>query len=346
MLSNNLHWNQLSSMGFDDLFSLSNDFNPQSDSDEYSMLFDDLMKKEIFSPPETDPYQLQKVLPDDSAQESQVPTLECGVCGAPAFGYNFDQITCESCKAFFRRNAFRDMSQLRCRLSGSCVINIETRRQCTYCRLKKCFDIKMRKDWIRTDEEKRIRQLQKLAKEQKKSHHPFNGQLDTLSLATVSRRKKRLMTNSTGQYVFTDSIYSQKVFGHHRNLSSEHRMLFNNIINAYQLGENYVNGLSINNCISTVSLVQYLNEQNTMHESLIYFYKSIPEFKQLRVDDQMVLIKCNLIKIIHLHYILIEKFQENPSIGLYMLKWISEEFHYGFSRARRHFDCFKEHSLI
>ncbi|CAF3362433.1 unnamed protein product [Rotaria socialis] len=206
MLSNNLHWNQLSSMGFDDLFSLSNDFNPQSDSDEYSMLFDDLMKKEIFSPPETDPYQLQKVLPDDSAQESQVPTLECGVCGAPAFGYNFDQITCESCKAFFRRNAFRDMSQLRCRLSGSCVINIETRRQCTYCRLKKCFDIKMRKDWIRTDEEKRIRQLQKLAKEQKKSHHPFNGQLDTLSLATVSRRKKRLMTNSTGQYVFTDSV--------------------------------------------------------------------------------------------------------------------------------------------
>ncbi|CAF4807828.1 unnamed protein product [Rotaria socialis] len=141
-------------------------------------------------------------------------------------------------------------------------------------------------------------------------------------------------------------IYSQKVFGHHRNLSSEHRMLFNNIINAYQLGENYVNGLSINNCISTVSLVQYLNEQNTMHESLIYFYKSIPEFKQLRVDDQMVLIKCNLIKIIHLHYILIEKFQENPSIGLYMSKWISEDFHYGFSRARRYFDYFKEHSLI
>ena len=31
--------------------------------------------------------------------------LVCRVCGAPAYGYNFDQITCESCKAFFRRNA-------------------------------------------------------------------------------------------------------------------------------------------------------------------------------------------------------------------------------------------------
>ena len=34
--------------------------------------------------------------------------LICGVCSAPATGYNFDQVTCESCKAFFRRNALRD----------------------------------------------------------------------------------------------------------------------------------------------------------------------------------------------------------------------------------------------
>ncbi|CAF4383996.1 unnamed protein product, partial [Rotaria sordida] len=53
-----------------------------------------------------------------------------------------------------------------------------------------------------------------------------------------------------------------------------------------------------------------------MHESLIYFYKSIPEFKQLDVHDQVLLIKSNLIKIIHLHYILQEKFQENPYISL------------------------------
>lgn len=50
--------------------------------------------------------------------------LRCVVCGARAFGYNFDRITCESCKgkintndscqtisfplAFFRRNALRN----------------------------------------------------------------------------------------------------------------------------------------------------------------------------------------------------------------------------------------------
>ena len=32
----------------------------------------------------------------------------CGVCGDKALGYNFNAITCESCKAFFRRNAIKD----------------------------------------------------------------------------------------------------------------------------------------------------------------------------------------------------------------------------------------------
>ena len=33
--------------------------------------------------------------------------LTCSICGGPAHGYNFDAITCESCKAFFRRNALK-----------------------------------------------------------------------------------------------------------------------------------------------------------------------------------------------------------------------------------------------
>lgn len=32
----------------------------------------------------------------------------CGVCGDKALGCNFDAISCESCKAFFRRNALKE----------------------------------------------------------------------------------------------------------------------------------------------------------------------------------------------------------------------------------------------
>ena len=32
----------------------------------------------------------------------------CRVCGDKALGCNFDAISCESCKAFFRRNALKE----------------------------------------------------------------------------------------------------------------------------------------------------------------------------------------------------------------------------------------------
>ena len=37
----------------------------------------------------------------------------CQVCGDKALGfYNFNAITCESCKAFFRRNAYREVTKI------------------------------------------------------------------------------------------------------------------------------------------------------------------------------------------------------------------------------------------
>lgn len=39
------------------------------------------------------------------AGEKRAATKICRVCGDKAYSYNFNVITCESCKAFFRRNA-------------------------------------------------------------------------------------------------------------------------------------------------------------------------------------------------------------------------------------------------
>ena len=52
----------------------------------------------------------------------------------------------------------------------------------------------MRKDWIRTEEEVQLRQLQKLAKEQKKSS---SGDAICLNLPLVVRTKKKLKIKST-----------------------------------------------------------------------------------------------------------------------------------------------------
>jgi NMD protein affecting ribosome stability and mRNA decay len=95
---------------------------------------------------------------------------------------------------------------MKCRCLVSGIINIQTRRHCAYCRLKKCFDIRMRKDWIRTNEEVELRQLQKLAKEQKKLNQLADVQEYLLNLPIVTRKKKRLKKKPTSQELIVKPV--------------------------------------------------------------------------------------------------------------------------------------------
>ncbi|CAG2243968.1 unnamed protein product [Mytilus edulis] len=56
--------------------------------------------------------------------------LVCGVCGDKALGYNFDAITCESCKAFFRRNALKT-KVFTCSFDGNCDEQLAKRKTTT-----------------------------------------------------------------------------------------------------------------------------------------------------------------------------------------------------------------------
>ncbi|XP_066586743.1 nuclear hormone receptor HR96 [Prorops nasuta] len=89
--------------------------------------------------------------------EDEQPTREankiCGVCGDRALGYNFNAVSCESCKAFFRRNALKN-KDFRCPFTENCSITPVTRRFCQKCRLDKCFSIGMRKEYIMSEADK------------------------------------------------------------------------------------------------------------------------------------------------------------------------------------------------
>ncbi|CAF2816099.1 unnamed protein product [Rotaria sp. Silwood2] len=291
--------------------------------------------------------QLQTSSPDNCSQgRSQRSSLECRVCGAPACGMNFNQITCQPCKAFFRRNALRDMSQLKCHQSGSCDINIRTRRMCPYCRLKKCFDIKMRKELILSEEEKKSRYAMKLAKQHKKINDRSNDQKSLAIVPTVLRKRKNLIIKSISQDIVTYPLCKTQRFDYNYILLDDHRILLNNINNAYQLVVGVHDFSYIERYTSSTPFSQFINDETVVHESLINFFKCIPEFKQLHISDQILLIKSNFVNIIHLHHIMVHSFQDWSSQREHISRWISKDFHSQVVRTRRYLLPFMNNPLI
>ena len=80
--------------------------------------------------------------------------VECQVCGDKANDHiHYGAIACYSCRAFFRRGVGA-ADQYQCTFGQNCTITVKTRKQCQYCRFKKCLDIGMKPTWVMTDEEK------------------------------------------------------------------------------------------------------------------------------------------------------------------------------------------------
>ncbi|CAF3615648.1 unnamed protein product [Adineta steineri] len=91
---------------------------------------------------------------------------DCIICGSKAIGINFGAPTCAPCKAFFRRNARRkEILDTPCQhpdiqiLEGNnvdideMIVNYAEIRRCSTCRLRRCFDVGMKQELVRTDEE-------------------------------------------------------------------------------------------------------------------------------------------------------------------------------------------------
>ncbi|KAL1137672.1 hypothetical protein AAG570_009368 [Ranatra chinensis] len=111
------------------------------------------------------------------------------VCGDHALGYNFNAITCESCKAFFRRNASKQNS-LRCHFKQSCQITSVTRRFCQQCRLAKCFQVGMKRELIMTEEDKERKRIKIEANRARAAtKNNCESLLDVINLTAVAIRR-------------------------------------------------------------------------------------------------------------------------------------------------------------
>ncbi|UJR27530.1 hypothetical protein I4U23_008813 [Adineta vaga] len=190
----------------------------------------------------------------------------CAICGAKSAGINFDVLTCSSCKAFFRRNGVKPLHQFICRSSGDCKIDERSRRQCTACRLRKCFAMGMIKERIRTEEQnQRHRALVEENRRQKfKKYHQQENRL-----VCQERHVQQMYSSSCTCENHVDLIFEMFIESTREIISDNFILEFNH------------------------DITDGLNQYCVPVSCLITFFKQLSEFQQLPVDDRLILLKNN-----------------------------------------------------
>lgn len=82
--------------------------------------------------------------PDAKSQR----TFLCVVCSDLASGYHYGVPSCEGCKAFFKRSLQSKELNYKCPASSNCTIDKMSRKCCQACRLRKCQDVGMSKEFL------------------------------------------------------------------------------------------------------------------------------------------------------------------------------------------------------
>ncbi|CAG2101777.1 unnamed protein product [Medioppia subpectinata] len=117
---------------------------------------------------------------------------------------NFEAMTCESCKIFFRRHGLKNQ-QLICASNGKCDINVMTRSLCRKCRLEKCFAVGMKKELIRSVDQNNYRKA--LIKENKSKHKPRDESHNCDDFSPNNSQNNSIISDTTIDENFTtDSL--------------------------------------------------------------------------------------------------------------------------------------------
>ncbi|XP_006273404.2 vitamin D3 receptor isoform X1 [Alligator mississippiensis] len=284
-------------------------------------------------------------LPDPGGEfDRNVPRI-CGVCGDKATGFHFNAMTCEGCKGFFRRSMKRK-AMFTCPFNSDCKITKDNRRHCQACRLKRCVDIGMMKEFILTDEEvQRKREMimkrkeeealkesmkPKLSEEQqnvidilleahRKTYDPTYSDFTQFRPPVRAREDQRLTRSSSVLTQGFSSEDSSEPFGSSPD-SVEHGMFSNLMLSEPEDSPS----MSIN--FSPLTMLPHLADLVSYSiQKVIGFAKMIPGFRDLTAEDQIALLKSSSIEVIML--------RSNQSFTLEDMSWTcgSNDFKYKVS---------------
>ncbi|CAF0960324.1 unnamed protein product [Adineta ricciae] len=232
----------------------------------------DQMYKRVLDSPQTSRSKMAKIFKKST-------DLVCVICGDYAIGFNYDLLTCASCKAFFRRNAQYEPNKLRC-LTGEnhCSVNFKSARRCQRCRLEKCLNLGMRKDFIISEEEKQKR------RQRLEENRLLSNEFHSSSTLPI--------TNIFSQEISQNFLIDSK----HEDLSIEDWITIDNIRSNYSsiFSNEKAKTFSFNMSDRISALIYWSEIVNERILKLISYFRQIDEFEQLNLDDRFLLIKYNL----------------------------------------------------
>ncbi len=151
----------------------------------------------------------------------------CVICGNRAIGYNYDVLSCASCKAFFRRTADRNVVSFLLHLlffgttmifqkcltgQDQCSIAYGIRRKCPKCRLERSFAAGMRKEFFRSEEEKQRRKKKFHEKQNKKSQRSTTSESTNSSSIVQSASNCEFLPPSSDEIDHVGFLLSQSPF--------------------------------------------------------------------------------------------------------------------------------------
>ncbi|GAB1607658.1 nuclear hormone receptor HR96-like [Argonauta hians] len=252
----------------------------------------------------------------------------CRVCGDVALGYNFDAVTCESCKAFFRRNA-RGSKPTRCLFQGNCVIDVRTRRFCPHCRLQKCFSVGMKKDMILDETERKARMAKVLENRQKRQSTGGKGREEvTSSDQEVCSDWSDLMSNTpmsnfsdnspTPTTASCDPICAKVDFSSlpkerdmYRKLTENETVFIKELTMLYEstLASQVDSYHSEKSNYSTIN--QLVNNSEIAVRRLIKFVKRLDDFMRLSQEDQIATLKACVLSTILLRSVAFYSYEKD-----------------------------------
>ncbi|CAF1135369.1 unnamed protein product [Rotaria sordida] len=242
---------------------------------------------------------------------------ECIVCCSKAIGINFGVPTCAPCKAFFRRNARRkeildtpchhfDVNSLK---EKNTNINDRTIRylqirQCSSCRLRRCFEVGMTEELIRTHEE--------------------------------NERYKNLVDNNRKRQEWLKQLQQEKKLSIVQHIENNNDLIskldwrhLSNIVYAYDTCcvetylEQRVNMFAHDISQKELLMKHYGVLPMSLIISLISFLRSLPAFQSLVRSNQSFLCQNNIRRLIfaNLHELNQSCFSEPWQIAIYKSIW-------------------------